>query len=462
MHDFAVSGSGVSGGRVAYELAGGGASCVMLEAGRAYDRTSFPPDELGYTTQMYWNSGLEVTKDGTIGMMRGKCLGGTSVLNQADFSRFDTYALDDDWRPRTGIEFLTVEGLTPAYEYLDDDVASGEIAAEHRNPSARMFTGALEQLGYHWQPINRGQTDCRLDAGSDCIVCLGGCPRDAKQSALVAQLPQARAKGLEVETEWEVLTIEDRGDHGVVVRGSQRGRTAEVRARQVVLAAGAFGNVAILQRSELAEELPALGTGFACHPQIMTFGLHEEPVDAHKGALQSVESHDTKLREEGLKLENVFGPPIAMAMLLDGWGVDHLQKMKRYRHLACFEVAIRDENTGTVEVGRNGQMKVDKALTDVDRAKIARALELSAQLHDAAGASEVELCDTTFGLHLMGGCAIGTDPARSVVGPDFRVHGHPNLWSADSSVFPSAPGQNPSYTIMALSYLAAGEMLNGG
>jgi choline dehydrogenase-like flavoprotein len=61
----------------------------------------------------------------------------------------------------------------------------------------------------------------------------------------------------------------------------------------------------------------------------------------------------------------------------------------------------------------------------------------------------------------MGGCPMGTDPARSVVDPEFRVHGMPRLLAADSSVFPSAPGINPSFTIMALSQRASEIMLHG-
>jgi choline dehydrogenase-like flavoprotein len=45
-----------------------------------------------------------------------------------------------------------------------------------------------------------------------------------------------------------------------------------------------------------------------------------------------------------------------------------------------------------------------------------------------------------------------------VVDPEFRVHGLPNLVAADSSVFPSAPGINPSFTIMALSQRAGQSM----
>jgi choline dehydrogenase-like flavoprotein len=54
---------------------------------------------------------------------------------------------------------------------------------------------------------------------------------------------------------------------------------------------------------------------------------------------------------------------------------------------------------------------------------------------------------------------MGADPAKSVVNPDFQVHGCPNLFAADSSVFPSAPGINPSFTIMALSHRAAAQMI---
>jgi choline dehydrogenase-like flavoprotein len=56
----------------------------------------------------------------------------------------------------------------------------------------------------------------------------------------------------------------------------------------------------------------------------------------------------------------------------------------------------------------------------------------------------------SFGLHLMGGCTMGIDPKTSVVSPEFNVHGMKNLYICDSSIFPNAPGINPSLTIMAL------------
>lgn len=44
---------------------------------------------------------------------------------------------------------------------------------------------------------------------------------------------------------------------------------------------------------------------------------------------------------------------------------------------------------------------------------------------------------------------MGTDPARSVVDADCRVHGIRNLWVADASFMPTSMGVNPSLTIAA-------------
>ena len=458
MQDFVIIGSGVSGGRIADELTAGGASCVMLEAGRAYDRRSFPPNEFRASTNLFWSGGIEVSKDARFGFIRGKCLGGTSVVNQADVDRFDDFAWDC-WRDHTGIDFFRSSEMAECYDHLDRCVTKGPIPIEHYNRNAKLFVDSFDKCGYHWQPIMRAQDNCRHDQGADCIVCLGGCPRDAKQSTLVECIPRARQRGMEIEIEFEVDHIVDMKDHVKVV-GRQRGVERTIFARRAVLAGGAFGNTRMLKRSTaLAKELPALGSAFCCHPQFMTFGAYDEPVDAHKGPLQSVQAHDDGLRRQGVKLENVFAGPIATAMLLPGVGTEHLRLMKKFRYLTSIEYATMDEPLGTIEVTKTGKIVADKPLSASDKAKLKRGLEVTTELHHAAGAKEVIHCDQGFGLHLMGGCPIGLDAKTSVVNPDFEVHDHPNLLMADSSIFPRAPGLNPSFSIMALSVRASRVML---
>ena len=76
----------------------------------------------------------------------------------------------------------------------------------------------------------------------------------------------------------------------------------------------------------------------------------------------------------------------------------------------------------------------------------------------STGAKEIVESDIAIGLHLMGGCNMGVDPARSVVSPEFRLHGSRNIYAADSSVFPNAPGIDPAFTIMALALKGAAQI----
>lgn len=60
--------------------------------------------------------------------------------------------------------------------------------------------------------------------------------------------------------------------------------------------------------------------------------------------------------------------------------------------------------------------------------------------------------------HPFGGCRMGADPKTSVVGSNHRVHGIDNLFVSDPAVFPTALSVDPSVTIMAFSYIAAGQV----
>ncbi|MGH8454703.1 MAG: GMC family oxidoreductase, partial [Nevskiales bacterium] len=57
--------------------------------------------------------------------------------------------------------------------------------------------------------------------------------------------------------------------------------------------------------------------------------------------------------------------------------------------------------------------------------------------------------------HPSGGCVMGRSAKDSVVDSTHRVHGFSNLFVADSSVFPTPVSMDPSFTIMAFSYMAA-------
>jgi len=117
---------------------------------------------------------------------------------------------------------------------------------------------------------------------------------------------------------------------------------------------------------------------------------------------------------------------------------------------------------GKIGVDREGKLIVRKGMNDEDRRRRDRGLAAVEKIFGATGARSVIRGATPFSLHLMGGCGIGVDGATSVVDPEFRLHGHRNIFVADSSVFPSAPGINPSLTVMALSLMGAASILKEG
>ena len=61
--------------------------------------------------------------------------------------------------------------------------------------------------------------------------------------------------------------------------------------------------------------------------------------------------------------------------------------------------------------------------------------------------------------HPLGTCRIGTDPARSCLGPDHEAHDAAGLYVADGSAIPSSLGVNPQMTIMAMA-LRTGEIID--
>ena len=160
------------------------------------------------------------------------------------------------------------------------------------------------------------------------------------------------------------------------------------------------------------------------------------------------------------KLECVFAGPVSTSMLFKKFGKGHHEKMMNYKKITCVEIAVRDENTGTIAIDKKGKLIVQKELTDQDKKRRDAGMEVVYNIMDASGAKEVIHAPMYFGLHLMGGSVMGTDGKDSVVGPDFKVHGSKRIHVCDSSLFPNAPGINPSLTIFALSQYLSTQLIH--
>lgn len=453
IYDNIIIGAGVSGPIIARSLVERGQSCLLLEAGKFFYSQTFPRKEIDANSQLYWSGGVELTKDAKLALLRPKAVGGGSIVNQALLDRFDSLALDD-FKSDSRVSFFDTQKLAPYYDKIENKLTIQKIPEKYRNKNAAVFQKGFENLGYKCSPLTRAQSDCQYENGDDCIECLGGCVVNSKQSSMTTHIRQALKLGLKIHSEFEVDYIKP-GDTIQVFGKNSRGEAQLYRSKKLILAAGAIGNSKLLLNSGFGDQLPAIGQYFYTHPQYMVLAQFKEPIQAFQGPLQSYKSDDPRFRSEGFKLENVFAPPVAISMLIKEQGQALLKTMQNISHLACIEVAIRDTQPGQISVNKKGRVFVEKKLNEEDLRRKDRGLKMIREIFESQNAQRIIPGQMGIGLHLMGGCRIGVNRKKAVVTPEFHLFDHPNIFCADSSIFPNAPGINPSLTIMAMSTMAA-------
>lgn len=455
-YDVIVIGAGVSGSFMAQDLAESGMKVLILEAGSSFTRNTYPTKEIDSNSRLYWGGGIELNTSAKLGLLRPKVVGGGSIVNQALVDRFDTNAFDS-WKSQSGVSFFNEEDMRPWYEKAEAELVIQKIPSEFANGNAKVFAEGFAKNGFTCAPLSRAQKNCEYAAGNDCIECLSGCRIDSKQSMPVTTLRRALKAGAHLASDFEVLKV-THSNEMQTVSGIWKHSEYTFKAKKIVFGAGAIGNSKLLLSSGFGKALPALGKNFYTHPQYMVIALYDKEINAHKGPFQAYKSYDPNFRLKGFKLENVFAPPVAISMLLPGIGSDHQIKMKKITQMACIEVAVRDTNPGEIRVGKNNKTIVIKELNSEDQKRKKSGMDAIHAIFNTTGAKEIIPGEIGIGLHLMGGCVLGTDGSKSVTAPDFTMHGHRNFITADSSVFPNAPGINPSLTIMALSKMAAAQL----
>lgn len=456
--DFIIAGAGISGSFIANDLCRAGCRCLMLEAGKQFTRQTYPSNGMDGNSQLYWSGGLELGHDCKIAFLRPKVVGGGSIVNQALVDRFDSDALES-WRSSSGVKEFTVADMEPWYEAAESEIEIQEIPAKFRNKNALIFDQGFKNLNYTHAPLRRAQSNCRLEEGNCCIECLNGCRLGSKQSTPETVLKQALENGLTLFSETEVIRIIEKNSGIEVVAKDSRGGETVYRAKNLVLAGGAIGNAVLLLNSGFQKKVPAIGTGFFCHPQYMSFGIYDEVINSHLGAFQASKSDDQGFRKDGFKLENIYAGPEGIALLIPGFGKKHQAYMEKLPYFACVEVCTRDTYPGTMRVNKKGKALIKKELNAEDIRRYEKGKKVVEDIFTTTGAKEIIHGRVGIGLHLMGCCPMGIDGKTAVIDPEFRLHGHRHIFAADSSIFPNAPGINPSLTIMALSKKAAAVIL---
>jgi choline dehydrogenase-like flavoprotein len=478
--DVAIIGSGAAGSVLAYRLAERGREVVLLEGGKHVDPRDFVEDERVQFSRLFADGGMQMSVDSRFQVLQGKCVGGSTVVNNAVCYDLPDRTLQR-WNDSDGLDAgIDPEDLAKSFRRLREwlPVYSQESSKRLQVGGTKMAEG-IEALGLDG---NGGVVDANI---KDCLgsgYCNIGCAYGKKLSALDNILPRAQrefGEGVRIFSECLAEYIETKSHRAteVVCRLSD-GRRLRVAAETVVVSGGALASSLLLQRSGLGGRLA--GTGLSFNVGAPLTADFEEELNSYDG-LQITHGYRPP-GEEQLILESWFNPVGTQALMMPGWFRDHYENMRRYPHLSCIGVVVGSQRNGTVKPTRGRGMRLTYDPSDADLALMLKGTKLAARIHFASGAlrvmpmtfrsrsytsleqvdelDEIVRDNTDIALHTshpQGGNAVSRDPGKGVIDERFGIHGIENVYVCDASVFPSSVTVNPQLTVMALAdYAAAG------
>lgn len=419
-------------------------------------------------------------------LRHGRGPGGSSALYSAALGRFrrsdfeDTRparlaasALPNDWPIDYDAfracyvraeELMRVRGERDPTD-PDDDAAL--LPPPPLMPGAEAVRDAVARNGYHPYRLH-----VAVDYVAGCAECFGfRCPRDCKSDGSNRSLRRALRTGrvtLETERTVERIAVED-GVVRVTVRDPE-GRESERRAGRVVLAAGALNTPLLLERSTaLWRETPRpamLSRGLMFHLSDV-FALAAPAAGAPRkwlalrdlyadgeANLGEIQSTGTVVTTSSL----MQGLRHFAARLLGGHALVAIEFLRPAAWLAARRIGPLPVYASIVEdmpfagnrvEEKDGRIVVIYAADPELTAHLGRMRD---RIRGIFRPFEVRFLIgaalPNWG-HPMGTCRMGRDPETSVTEPSGRLRGHPEVYVADASAFPSSGGAGPSLTVVA-------------
>ncbi|WP_416907480.1 MAG: GMC family oxidoreductase [Polymorphobacter sp.] len=442
-----------------------------------------------------------------------RVVGGSSSHFNANFWRL--HEIDFIERSRLGaipgadlVDWpITYAELEPYYTMVEWEVGvSGLAGASPFDPprskpypmpplpvksSGVLFERGARKLGLHPFPAPMAINSVEYRDRPPCIQCglCGGfaCEVKAKSSSVWTVIPEAEATGrCEVRANSYVFRIGmNAAGRATGVHYFDAGRQEQFQnARAVVVCANGGETPRLLLNSATNAQPQGLANSSGMVGRYLMFNKgggaaarFEHPLNEYKGANVTRILHDFYDSDPkrgfygGGGFDARSGGPLTWGQSVPkgtpSWGPGFKEYLKSYTYWMTVSGHGTSLAVETNRVDIDPELKDDWGVPAIrvtykdhpDDVKHAKWMsERAVEIMDAAGAKQIEareIGEATGGVHLLGTCRMGNDPATSVIDKYHRTHDVRNLFLCDgSSMVTSGRGQ-PTQTIEALAFRAA-------
>ena len=481
--DVVIVGTGPGGAAAARTLTDLGISVILVEEGPPEER--FRPNQ-GHAMRYHMQEGGAMVATGSTFMpiAAGRGVGGGTLVNSAIAWRCPDPVLES-WATLLEDRRFAPDNLGPVYDQLWEYLGIWETRPEVSGENNDLIVRGLKKLGLEGGYLSRYTPQC-----VGCGTCYYGCASGGKASTNHNFLAEAATNGATILADTKVRDIIASGGRAVGVVGEsfhpdtrELGGKVTIRASNVILACGGIGTPRLLAGSSL-DLGPAVGVGLHVHPGNAVFGVCKHEVKWWQGATQGAYFRRSDL--PGVLPHTSNLPPKVALLSLAGIGIAAPEAMGILPHLTGLLVMISDHGQGRVGAWPDGRARITYDFVPDDIERIKGGMVASAEVLLAGGAEWLfcavsgvgrftsaeelkaklepkQIADfTLYASHPMSSCRMGVDPATSVIRPDGRAHGVERLYLADSSIFPTSLGVNPSVTTMAMSTVIARGIAQAG
>jgi choline dehydrogenase-like flavoprotein len=499
-YDVCVIGSGPGGSVAAATLAQAGLKVALVERGPFLPANDSNFRALDMSNRM---GHIELTSGLRTILYQGNAVGGGSLLYGAVAMKPPQFVFDE-WKELSGEDGIDRDKLEPHYRHVADVMSVTEQTRELENEPNAIVRRMADALGKPegLETVSRYTEGC---AGAG--LCNFGCGFDLKGNMINSFLPLALATGnLTVFADCEAQTIAGERRAGnfkatgldVALRDFASGRVtrrARIRARALALAAGAFFSSTLLLRNRETPNREKIGAKVYLQPHAQIFAIFDNPV-TKRGKMKdgqyipyngvpSIYNFMGFLKEHGFFwLASILFPANLASFVSQLPPEEHFAMMKRFHQTTSVTLTLRDNPARSRIKIKDGRAQLDFHESRQDIENLRQCFLLAARGFLAVGARRVflpmlrppkieresdlkQIEKMKFGYddlllysdHTSGGNPYGRDPGRGVVDAGGRLFGGENVYVTDSSLFPTASGINPSWTIMALSHRVSSNIL---